>query len=464
MSEATASISISPRQCGSSSDFAKVSLTNIQERAVVSIRVKGKVVNVFYPWNTAGSSSEGTGFVFGYNLVMTCAHVIHRAEQITVFRIDNKELFEAKLLFCAPQVDLAILVVKNPRFMRLITPLRFSFQHVLGAPLRLLGFPNTKGPLQCVDGKLRYVGIDLVLVSQLSFPMLVTDLASREGFSGGPVFNHEKEVIGICLQFIDDRDRSDPEKPCILSKLIPYSAFLQLFRDIVTHGFVKGIPRIGFEWDDVKFNNTRRKGIVVASIQEISPAHGKLKVGDIVKAMNGMEILEGGKLPADSTLFGEDVYDVSFKISEMLVGSLVTFFRESDRRPVTYKLPSQEDKYINSTHLPETPNRVLLKNYVCVEFRSEFLMRVPENVTKEVRNLLECMAKTQKVHTDERAVIITKRSWSNGMEYPPLCWRVLEVNDWKVLNLEHFGKLSNEFAADRFLVQGTDRISLLTDE
>ncbi|MET0466795.1 MAG: serine protease [Chitinophagaceae bacterium] len=136
--------------------------------------------------------SGGTGFIIdGKGLLVTNAHVVKKANNIAV---QNKSgaIFNAVLVYSDVEKDLAILKIVDQHFKPMANPpYAFSKSSTdLAEPVYTLGYPRDEivygqGYLSAKTG---YNGD--TLSCQIA-------IAANPGNSGGPVLNHEGEVIGI---------------------------------------------------------------------------------------------------------------------------------------------------------------------------------------------------------------------------------------------------------------------------
>lgn len=134
----------------------------------------------------------GTGFLIdGKGFLVTNAHIVLTSRHIAV--TNNKgEQFHAVLVKAYPDKDIAILKIDDDRFKTLSTiPYGISKEESdVAEPIFTLGYPRndivySEGYLSAKTG---FNGD--TLSCQLG-------IAANRGNSGGPVFNHEGEVIGI---------------------------------------------------------------------------------------------------------------------------------------------------------------------------------------------------------------------------------------------------------------------------
>jgi S1-C subfamily serine protease len=136
--------------------------------------------------------SGGTGFlVDGKGYLVTNAHIIRNSRNIAV--INNKgEEFKAIVLKTDNARDIAILKIEDKNF-KPVASLPYGFLKTvndMAEPIYTLGYPRndivySEGYLSAITG---FNGD--TLSCQLG-------IAANRGNSGGPVFNHDGEVIGI---------------------------------------------------------------------------------------------------------------------------------------------------------------------------------------------------------------------------------------------------------------------------
>ncbi|WP_321930157.1 trypsin-like peptidase domain-containing protein [Paraburkholderia guartelaensis] len=144
----------------------------------------------------------GSGFIVSPDgVVLTTAHIVDNAEQVTV-RLTDKREFKAEVVAVDPQSDVAVLQIDahDLPFVKLADTAKAH----AGEPVLSIGSPDsyqntvTTGILSATsrtlpDGK--------------AFPFLQTDVAVNPDNSGGPIFNRAGEVIGIGVQIYADGGR-----------------------------------------------------------------------------------------------------------------------------------------------------------------------------------------------------------------------------------------------------------------
>ncbi|MCA8049952.1 trypsin-like peptidase domain-containing protein [Burkholderia arboris] len=147
-------------------------------------------------------SGSGSGFIVSADgLILTSAHVVDEATDVTVRLTDRRE-FKATVLAVDPQSDVAVLRVNATKlpFVRVGD----SSKVRAGEPVMTIGAPDGSGNTVTA-------GIVSATSHRLpdgsAFPFFETDIAPNPDNSGGPVFNRAGDVIGIAVQVYTGNDR-----------------------------------------------------------------------------------------------------------------------------------------------------------------------------------------------------------------------------------------------------------------
>jgi serine protease Do len=145
---------------------------------------------------------QGSGFIIGDDgLILTNAHVVRDAKEVTVKLSDRRE-YSAKVLGTDPVTDVAVLRIdaKDLPVVRLGDPKRLD----VGDPVLAIGAPfgfeqtATQG---IVSAKGRSLPGDAVV------PFIQTDAAVNPGNSGGPLLNASGEVVGIVTGILNPTEQ-----------------------------------------------------------------------------------------------------------------------------------------------------------------------------------------------------------------------------------------------------------------
>jgi len=243
--------------------------------------------------DNATSANFGSGFIIspdGY--ILTNTHVIKGMTNIKV-TLNDKRQYPAKLIGQDEKSDVALLKIeaKNLPTVKIGNPdeLRSGeWVAAIGAPF---GFENsvTSG---IVSAKNRTLPDDGYM------PFIQTDVAINPGNSGGPLFNLKGQVVGINSQIYS---RSGGFMG--ISFAIPINVAMNVADQLKAIGKVErgqlGVVIQEVSYDLAKtFGLDKATGALVAKVLAGSPAErGGLKVGDIIRSVNGNEVRSSSDLP-----------------------------------------------------------------------------------------------------------------------------------------------------------------------
>jgi len=237
--------------------------------------------------------SLGSGFIVsadGY--ILTNAHVIDSADEITVRLIDKRE-FKAKVIGADKRTDVALIKIEAGGLpvVKLGDPNKLKVGEwvlAIGSPF---GFDNTV-TAGIVSGKARS------LPQENLVPFIQTDAAVNPGNSGGPLFNLRGEVVGINSQIY-----SRTGGYMGLSFAIPIDLAMDVQNQLRTSGHVSR-GRIGVVIQEVtkeladSFGLAKPEGALVNSVEKGGPADkAGVEVSDIVLKFDGKSVPNSSELP-----------------------------------------------------------------------------------------------------------------------------------------------------------------------
>ena len=169
---------------------------------------------------------QGSGFIVaGDGLILTNAHVVDGAQEVTVKLTDRRE-FKARVVGLDKRADVAVLKIDAAGLpvVKLGDPAATSVGDwvlAIGSPF---GFENT-ATSGIVSAKSRAL--------EGYVPFIQTDVAVNPGNSGGPLFNLKGEVIGINAQIYSASGGYQG-----LSFAIPIDVAARVRDQLVAHGKV----------------------------------------------------------------------------------------------------------------------------------------------------------------------------------------------------------------------------------
>jgi serine protease Do len=239
------------------------------------------------------SRSLGSGFLItadGY--ILTNAHVVDNADEITVKLTDKRE-FKARVIGADRRTDVALIKIDATGLptVRLGDPNRLKVGEwvlAIGSPF---GFDNTV-TAGIVSAKGRN------LPSENLVPFIQTDVAINPGNSGGPLFNMRGEVVGINSQIY-----SRTGGFMGLSFAIPIDVAMDVQGQLRASGRVSR-GRIGVVIQEVSkelaesFGLRSAAGALVNSVEKGGPADkAGVESGDIILKFDGRPVENSSDLP-----------------------------------------------------------------------------------------------------------------------------------------------------------------------
>ncbi len=239
------------------------------------------------------SQSLGSGFIInadGY--ILTNAHVVQSADEITV-RLTDKREFKAKVIGSDRRTDVALIKIEAAGLpvVKFGDPAKLKVGEwvvAIGSPF---GFDNTvtKG---IVSAKGRS------LPQENFVPFIQTDVAVNPGNSGGPLFNMRGEVVGINSQIY-----SRTGGFMGLSFAIPIDVANDIAQQLRTAGKITR-GRIGVVIQPVTkeladgFGLPKPQGALVNSVEKGGPAEkAGIEAGDVILRFDGKPIGSSEDLP-----------------------------------------------------------------------------------------------------------------------------------------------------------------------
>ncbi|MHB1154187.1 MAG: S1C family serine protease [Eubacteriales bacterium] len=262
---------------------------------VVEISTETMVTSSFYGQYITGGA--GSGVIITENgYIITCAHVVSGAENITVKMTDGME-YPATLIGSDTLTDIAVVKID-------VTGLPYAIMGdssnlvvgedaiAIGNPLGELGGTVTNGIISALD---REVEID-----GQKYNLLQTNAAINPGNSGGGLFNVNAELIGVV------NAKSSGSGIEGLGFAIPINDAISVAQQLINYGFIKGRPQLGIYVLDVNASTdywTLRSQEYAAIINYITDygvyflnyntdiqTEGDFKFGDRIVAIDGVAV------------------------------------------------------------------------------------------------------------------------------------------------------------------------------
>jgi serine protease Do len=236
----------------------------------------------------------GSGFIIsedGY--ILTNAHVVADAEQVTVRLADAKRELQARVVGRDPRTDVALLKVEASGLPTVklgdsskVEP--GQWVAAIGSPF---GFANTitAGIVSAIERS---------IPGEVYVPFIQTDVPVNPGNSGGPLLTMDGEVIGINSMIY-----SGTGGYMGVSFAIPIEVALEVSKQLQATGKVTR-GRIGVAIQSLTrelaeaFGMKEPQGALISSVEPGGPAdQAGLMAGDIVTQFNGQAVQDANELP-----------------------------------------------------------------------------------------------------------------------------------------------------------------------
>lgn len=252
---------------------------------------------VYSQWSWYGQnqveSGAGSGVIIssdGY--ILTCAHVVSGASQITVTIGDTD--YTATVVGEDDTSDVAVLKIDATG----LTPATVGDSDSLsvgdsvlavGNPLGELGGTVTSGIVSALNRSVTIQGTS----STNTMSLIQMDASVSPGNSGGGLFNMNGELIGLV------NAKSSSSNAEGLGFAIPINDAIQVAQDLLENGYVSGRPYMGITYIAVTDAQTAAQfnvnayGVYVVDVVQGGPADkAGLKVGDRIVSIDGTEIAQ----------------------------------------------------------------------------------------------------------------------------------------------------------------------------
>ncbi|HET9482285.1 MAG TPA: trypsin-like peptidase domain-containing protein [Candidatus Polarisedimenticolia bacterium] len=270
------------------------------ERSVVRIVNHTQRADWSTPWDASKVVEvSGSGFVIEGGLVMTNAHVVSDSRLLLIHVEGTPAAQQAEVVHVGHDCDLALIRPLDAAALDDAPPLPFGALPPLGSSVDTLGYPtggvrvsSTRGVVSRIEEQV-YVhsGIDQHIAVQ-------TDAAINPGSSGGPVLR-DGHVVGVAFQ-----NNLSLEN---VGYFIPTEVIARFLKD-VSDGSYDGYPDLGFDTATLEQPAARARagmrksetGVRVFRVYRGSSSEGRIRVGDVILAVNGRAVANDGSVLEDA--------------------------------------------------------------------------------------------------------------------------------------------------------------------
>jgi S1-C subfamily serine protease len=237
-----------------------------------------------------GNTVQGSGFVYNFSgrmVVITNYHVVQGVSGLSV-TFSNGHGYAISILGTDPYADLAILSVNDAPASEFV-PVDIVSSSTLrvGEPVVAIGNPyGLVGSM--TEGLVSAVGRSITEETAGGFAIaniIQTSTAINPGNSGGPLLNSAGKVVGITAAIVSQSQG--------VGFAIPSNTILREISALVTTGSYSGHSYLGVSGEDMSYDTAREIGANVtygwriATVTTGGPSDGRLRVDDIIIALNG---------------------------------------------------------------------------------------------------------------------------------------------------------------------------------
>lgn len=286
--------------------------TTKKSQTRVNDNIKGAIIKVhsitsppdrIQPWQHLNQrQGTGSGFILSGGMILTNAHIIADSVFVTVTKHNSGIHYQAEVLHVGHECDIAMIRVLDERFYDASsdsespTELELGDTPDLQDTVTVIGYPTGGESISVTEGVVSRIELIPYAHGATKLLGIQIDAAINGGNSGGPALKDGK-VIGIAFQNMPDAEN--------VGYIIPTPVIRHFLADVERFGGYSGFCGLGIHLQTLpdtksfqKFLKMREEdfesGIVVAKVNPDTPADGKLKVRDVILAVDGKKINKDG--------------------------------------------------------------------------------------------------------------------------------------------------------------------------
>ncbi len=262
-------------------------------QSVVRIFATSQSPDYQCPWQAEPPDhGTGSGVIIGPGQVLTGAHVVADATFLQVQKVSDPDKMIAEVAAINHDCDLALLTVRDPRFMDGVEPERLGPLPHLRDAVSVVGYPIGGEEISITEGVVSRIEVQRYSHSQRNLLAVTVDAAINEGNSGGPVFK-DGRVAGIAFQSLKDAEN--------IGEMVPTN-LIQRFLEGTDAGKPATVPGLGLVMQRLENPLLRKRvglsgkqsGLLVVGVEYASSADGLVQVGDAVLSIDGHRIANNG--------------------------------------------------------------------------------------------------------------------------------------------------------------------------
>jgi S1-C subfamily serine protease len=319
------------------------------------------------PWKLLPTESVvGTAFLIDGDRLVTNAHVVRDAQQVTVKKGDGSAPAIATVEAIDEDCDLALLRVPSKGFLRGVRPLKVGQLPAIGSSVVTYGYPIGGSELSTTSGVVSRID-NLAYREALGHHLVVqTDAAINPGNSGGPVVQRGA-VVGVSFQVISTAQN--------IGYVIP-APVLRHFLDDFVDGRYEGFPDLPLRYFYLNSPALRRErglpddrsGVIVMEVAASSDLVGVLKPGDVLTAVDGQRIADDG-----TCALGAARVPFAHLVDMKSLGQPVRFDVWRDRKPIEVQWKTSRFAFFERLRRGKLPRYLVYAGLLFVPATFEYI-------------------------------------------------------------------------------------------
>lgn len=281
------------------------------------------------PESNEGGFGSGSVIDAARGLILTCAHVAGPQNIKTRVRLGSGiQKYQAKVVACDPDCDLAILQVDDPEFRAKAKNVSLGDFQKIGKQVTVVGYPWVGEELTTTSGTISANEVSHYTHGDGDLLLSMTSAPVNAGNSGGPAFDSNGNQVGVAFQAYDP-DIAEGAGYLVSMPVIQH--FLKrALKTINTGAPFVGIPALPLDVQNMlnpvfrsKYGMTQdMSGVRVRTIDPVADMNG-LQVDDIILSIDGNKIQNDGTINTFPNIC--ERLDYRYLITQKEIGDTVNF-------------------------------------------------------------------------------------------------------------------------------------------
>ena len=353
------------------------------------------------PWQMNGQHySSGSGAIIDNNFILTSAHVVDSGVYIEVRKESSPKKYISHVKWISHEADLALLEVEDKTFFENTKVLKFDGLPYRQSGIVVYGYPEGGNEISITQGIVSRIEQTVYVHSGESLLTIQIDAAINPGNSGGPAFDKEGNIVGIAMQGLTSSEN--------IGYLVSTPVIKHFLNDI-SDGKYDGFPEVGISTQNMEnktlkkhHNMGNRTGVIVRHVNIDGSSNGYLKKGDVILAIDGVQILDNFTIPMKKN----GRVSANYLIARHQVGetSEVTILRNNKEIKIAIPLK------INADLIPyeheKSPEYYIFAGLVFRPLTLNYLQEWGESWTEDAPVHLSNFYLNHNYHTEEKKVLV----------------------------------------------------------